>query len=91
MAFQGSVVPETFSFSTHEMLEAGIPVLTTEASGNIDAVVKKLGAGKSYPSFEGMRDELSAHGETVLGELLANAHRYRCEWNREAFQKIYSI
>lgn len=90
VAFQGSVVPETFSFSTHEMLEAGIPVLTTDASGNISATVEKLGAGKTYVSFDGMKDDLAKNGERVFAELIANAHRYRCEWNIEAFRRIYS-
>ena len=89
VAFMGSIVPETFSFTAHEMLEAGIPIITTRASGNISALVKATGAGKSYASFEEMKNELLENGEAVLSELAAKAHRYRCRWNDDALRRLY--
>ena len=90
VAFLGSVVPETFSFTAHEMLEAGIPILTTKASGNISALVQFTGAGRSYATYEEMKTELQEKGEEVLAEMIANAHRYQCSWNDAAFRRLYA-
>ncbi len=45
-----SVLPETFSFATHEALAAGADVIALEASGNVAATVSRLGRGRVFGS-----------------------------------------
>lgn len=45
-----SVLPETFSFVTHEALAAGADVVALDSSGNVAATVSRLGRGRVFSS-----------------------------------------
>ena len=54
-----SVCPETFSFTTHEALATGLPVLCLDLGGQADAVRAALAAGAPgaiVPLTEGRAD-----------------------------------
>ncbi len=89
VAFLGSIVPETFSYTMHEMLGAGIPVLTTNESGNIAVTIDNTGGGRVFEDFDALRTALKESGEKILGELAANAGRWKISRNDAGLERLY--
>ena len=89
VAYLASVVPETFSYTLHEMLAAGIPVICTAESGNIAAKVKELQCGKVFPDFPTLLRELETRGEEELGALLAASKRYEISLNTGGLRALF--
>jgi hypothetical protein len=87
VAFLGSLVPETFSYTTHEMLAAGLPILSTVESGNIADTVRLREAGKVYASFDEMSAALGDKEE--IPALLKNARRYEVSLNTQGLRWLY--
>ncbi|MFN8390006.1 MAG: hypothetical protein U0136_06925 [Bdellovibrionota bacterium] len=87
VAFLGSVVPETFSYTTHEMLAAGMPIVTTVESGNIAAVVDRLSAGRVYGSLNEL-EQAFEDGDSIRA-IVRSAKRFRVELNRAGLREIY--
>ncbi len=88
VAFLGSVVPETFSYTTYEMLEAGIPILTTRESGNIAAMVERTGAGLVFDSQESLKAKLMQDGEAILSSLLREAKTFEVSPNKAGWRSL---
>ena len=68
-----SIWPETFGFTMVECVEAGVPILTLESSGNIAATVRAHELGWSFPSIREMGHFL-AHPD-LRGRLSAARRR----------------
>jgi len=90
VAYLASVVPETFSYSVHEMLVAGIPVLCTPESGNIAATVRKESCGLVFADFAELKKRLDKEGENILKPLESSSKLYRVTLNKAALRSLYT-
>lgn len=70
IAFVGSILPETYSFTYFEAYEAGCFVITTEKSGNVYKQIEKNKNGKIFRSIDEMNAWL-ADLEKVKREVIA--------------------
>lgn len=55
-----SLVPETYSYTFYEALEAGCFIVTTDKSGNVNRSVKKMNCGRVFCSYEEMSEWFSS-------------------------------
>lgn len=90
VAYLASVVPETFSYTLHEMLAAGIPIICTAESGNIAAKVQELQCGRVFPDFAALQRELEDRGEELLQTLLAASKRYEVSQNTGGLRLLFA-
>jgi hypothetical protein len=77
LAFLWSVVPESYSYTLHEAVAAGVPVLTGLSSGNIATqIIANPVYGKTFASIEILQDFLlNEHAVTAL--LKARSQEYK--------------
>ena len=87
--FFGSITPETFSFTYHETLAAGLPVLTTIESGNIAMMTGQLKNGRIFASFHELSLYLNTANETLLADWKTCRKRASSAMNREGLFEIY--
>lgn len=59
IAYIGSKVRETYSYTYYEAYEAGAFVITTESSGNVAVAVRQNGNGRVFEDIETMADFLN--------------------------------
>lgn len=88
--FLGSVVPETFSFTLHEALQSGTPILTTEESGNIAYVVNKLQCGKVFRTFDDLANYLRSPQEVLIKDIEILSPHLNVTINEKGIEQLYS-
>ncbi len=81
--------PETFSYTLHEALEAGLPVLTTAESGNIADVVRSRGCGKVFGTFADLEEYLARPTEDCRADILQWSREHTTTLNVDAIVEIY--
>ena len=81
--------PETFSFTMHETLEAGLPILTHQLSGNVAAVVQNDGCGKVFPDTYQLTEYLKSPREDLLTDIKKFAMNYRVVINEQGLRDLY--
>lgn len=89
-AFLGSITPETFSFTAHECLEAGIPILTTAHSGNVCRLVLLHQLGLEFESLSALASYLESQSDAALKLFLQrSSSEHRLDLNRGAIARVY--
>lgn len=69
-----SLVPETYSFTFYEALEAGCYIVTTNKSGNVCKSVDEMKCGRIFDSYEDMREWFS-NSERVWNSVSSDSVR----------------
>lgn len=86
VAFLGSVIPETFSFTLHEALREGLPVVTTSQSGNIAETVQQLECGVAFSSVSELMSFFE--DEKSVRALLSTSKRFAVEPNDSSWREL---
>lgn len=76
-----STVPESYSYTLHEAMAAGIPVVTSQTTGNIFEVVSKnQSLGKAFANEDSLLEFLADRAK-VIELLKLPRDRYRLDYN----------
>jgi len=84
-----STWPETFSYTLHEALNAGLPVLTTAESGNIANIVSALGCGRVFGTPAELEDYLGSPKAELLADIAKLSFTFETPLNIAALTEIF--